>query len=136
MKRSLGLWLGMILFTVFAALQVNDIDPDIYETPSSLDALIWVFTYLLVSLSFFGVWKGWPVKWLMRGAVLVLLIQLVMAAPGLISNLSGEGEMILEGAKMSPQQPEIETSREFLGAVIGLLGLFVVKILKTKPLQK
>ena len=38
------------LFIVFAAFQVNDVDPEIYHNPSKLDAGLWLVFYALIGV--------------------------------------------------------------------------------------
>ncbi|MDB4258450.1 hypothetical protein N9844_02715, partial [Akkermansiaceae bacterium] len=41
-----------ILFVLFAYFQRNDIDPEVYTNPSSLDAALWLLFYLIIGIAF------------------------------------------------------------------------------------
>ena len=46
---------------------------------------------------------------------------MAVSAPGLIDNLRGGSFEMTKGA-MNPENPQVETTREFIGALIALLA--------------
>ncbi len=112
-----------VLFAVFAALQCNDLDPQVYHQPSVIDAWSWVIFYgLIAALCFLSIFRPvWPV--LLGLAALFCVYELVVTGPGLYKNLFQAEQFTMTGASMSPQRSEVELTREFFGAVIGLLGI-------------
>lgn len=116
-----------ILFAIFAYLQTNDIDPEIYYRSSSLDATLWFLFYALIAILFVvAIFRGIP-RWLLIVAILACLVEMGTTFPGLLENLTGDAAFTMTGASMSAEDPRVELSREFFGAVIalaGVLGLF------------
>ena len=115
--------LGVITFAIFAWLQVNDNNPDIYVEPSILDVWSWILFYGLVSAGFLAAcFQKFP-KWLYGVSILLAIYFIAVSAPGLIDNLRGGSIEMAQGA-MNPENPQVETTREFLGALIALLATF------------
>lgn len=111
---------GFVLFALFAWVQRNDIDPEIYYHPSSLDAAMWLLFYLLIAVLFLVVLvKPFP-RWLLVVAGLACLIELGRTAPGLWENLFGERDFTMIQKSMSGDDPRVELSREFFGALLAL----------------
>ncbi|MBL9158315.1 MAG: transmembrane 220 family protein [Verrucomicrobiales bacterium] len=110
------------LFAVFAWMQRNDIDPAIYNHPSVLDAALWLAFYLLIAVLFVVVTFRTVPRWLLLIAAIACLVEMVRTGPGLYENLVGEKEFTMTQMSMSAEDPRVELSREFFGAVIALAG--------------
>lgn len=111
-----------LLFFSFAWFQRNDIDPEVYYRPSNMDAALWLVFYLLIGiLLIVVVWKKIPV-WILVLATVACVGQMVISGPGLFENLFGD-QFTMTGESMSAEEPQIELSREFFGALIALLGV-------------
>jgi hypothetical protein len=120
--KTLSLFAGL-LFATFSWVQYNDIDPEIYDRPSVLDAAGWLAFYALVAFLFgWALFRSVP-KWLLSVAVVVCVVQLGRTAPGMWENLTGEAPFTLTQSGMSSSDPRVELSREFLGAIIALVSL-------------
>lgn len=112
-----------LMFGVFAYVQINDLDPDVYHQPSAVDAWSWVIFYaLLAVLALFSLARPVSPIWLVLAA-LFCVVEMVRTGPGLYQNLFHAESFTMTGASMSPERSEVELSREFFGAVIGLAGL-------------
>jgi hypothetical protein len=117
---------GAVLFAVFAAVQANDIDPEIYYHPSSLDAALWLLFYALIAILFvIIIFKPVP-PWILLLAVLACGIELVRTAPGLWQNLFGDQAFTMVQRGMSADDPRVELTREFFGAFIALAAAGVL----------
>ena len=112
-----------LMFAVFAYVQINDIDPEVYHKPSAFDAWSWVVFYgALAVLCLASIFWRVPRLWLVLAAVFCL-VEMVRTGPGLWNNLFQAEQFTMTGASMSPTRSEVELSREFFGALIGLAGL-------------
>ncbi|MEM7602817.1 MAG: transmembrane 220 family protein [Verrucomicrobiota bacterium] len=112
-----------LLFFVFAGLQLNDINPAIYHRPSVIDAAMWSAFYALIGgLMIVSIWKRIPI-WILLIAALLCLVEMVVTGPGLVQNLRGEDDFTMTGASMNAEDPRVELTREFFGAVIALAGV-------------
>lgn len=114
------------LFAVFAWMQRNDIDPAIYDHPSVLDAALWLAFYLLIAVLFVVVTFRTVPRWLLVIAAIACLVEMVRTGPGLYENLVGEKEFTMTQMSMSAEDPRVELSREFFGAVIALAGVCLI----------
>lgn len=114
------------LFAVFAWMQRNDIDPAIYDHPSVLDAALWLAFYLLIAVLLVVVTFRTVPRWLLVIAAVACLIEMVRTGPGLYENLVGEKEFTMTQMSMSAEDPRVELSREFFGAVIALAGVGLI----------
>lgn len=115
--------IAALLFAAFAYLQMNDLDPEIYYKSSGIDATLWFLFYALIAILFVvAIFRAIP-KWLLIIAVLACVIEMVTTFPGLWENIFGESSFTMTGASMSAEDPRVELSREFFGAVIALLGV-------------
>lgn len=114
------------LFAVFAWMQRNDIDPAIYDHPSVLDAALWLAFYLLIAVLFVVVTFRTVPRWLLLVAAIACLVEMVRTGPGLYENLVGEKEFTMTQMSMSAEDPRVELSREFFGAVIALAGVGLI----------
>ena len=122
MQRIINI-LGIITFAFFAWLQLDDNNPEIYVEPSMLDVWSWVIFYGLVALGFLlACLRRFP-KWLYAVAVLFAIYFMATTAPGLIDNITG-GSFEMTKGTMNPENPQVETTREFLGSLIALLATF------------
>jgi len=114
---------GFLLFALAAWLQRNDIDPEVYYHPSSLDAALWLLFYALIAGLFLVIlFKPFP-RWLLLVAGLACLIELGRTAPGLWENLFGERSFTMMQQSMSGDDPRVELSREFFGALLALAAV-------------
>lgn len=111
------------LFAVFAWLQRNDIDPAIYYHPSVIDSALWLAFYLLIAVLFVVVCFRPLPRWLLVVAALACLVEMVRTGPGLYDNLFGGQDFTMTQTSMSAEDPRVELSREFFGAVIALAGV-------------
>lgn len=118
--------IGACLFGLFAWFQLNDDNnAEIYENPSTLDVVLWACFYAYVAiLHGVGIFRPVPIVMLVLG-VLAALLELSFTAPGLWANVTS-GHFTLAGDGMRAAMPEIEQSREFLGAAIALGALIQV----------
>ena len=111
------------LFVVFAYFQRNDIDPEVYTNPSSLDAALWFLFYLIIGVAFIILcFRKLPV-WYFALAVLACLIEMAMSGPGLWNNLFGDDQFTMTQVSMSAEDPRVELTREFFGALIALAAV-------------
>lgn len=114
------------MFALFSALQVNDIDPAIYHDPSVLDAALWCAFYALIAVLFVASLFRRVPKWLLVLAALACLAEMVATGPGLWENVFGDKSFTMTQASMSAEDPRVELSREFFGAVIALVGVGIL----------
>jgi hypothetical protein len=112
-----------LIFIIFAWFQRNDIDPEIYTNPSSLDAALWLLFYLIIGIAFVLVCFRKLPKWYFVLAVVACLIEMAMSGPGLWDNLFGEDKFNMTQTSMSAEDPRVELSREFFGALIALAAV-------------
>jgi len=112
-----------LIFVVFAWFQRNDIDPEIYTNPSSLDAALWLLFYLIIGIAFIVVSFRKLPKWYFILAVVACLIEMATCGPGLWDNLFGEDKFNMTQTSMSAEDPRVELSREFFGALIALFAV-------------
>ncbi len=117
---------GLLVFGYFAYLQVNDADPEVYHRASGWDAYLWLLFYGLVALVFLLALAGSVPRGLLFAVAAFCVIQLVVTTPGMIDNLTHGDGFTITGAQMAPERPRVELSREFLGALIGFLGMGLV----------
>lgn len=121
-----------LLFFVFAWFQRNDIDPAVYHKPSSLDAALWLIFYLVIGVLFLvALWRKIPL-WLIIVAVLACLVEMIVTGPGLYQNLFGGESFTMTQTSMTAEDPRVELSREFFGAVIALIGVVWIYLLHRK----
>ena len=116
--RGLTAFLG-VLFAVFAFFQLNDTNPEIYHKPSIMDAWSWGFISVLCFVSIF---RSAP-RILLILAAAFCIFEMVRTGPGLYANLFEVEKFTMTGASMAPSHSEVELSREFFGALIGLFGV-------------
>jgi hypothetical protein len=115
------------LFFVFAWFQRNDIDPEIYSSPSfdnpTLDSALWFLFYAVIGFAFlFLIKKRLPI-WYFIIAIIACLAEMYLSGPGLWENLSGKKSFTMTGESMSGTDPRVELTREFFGAVIALAAV-------------
>ncbi len=109
-----------LIFVIFAWFQRNDIDPEIYTNPSSLDAALWFLFYLIIGITFIVVSFRKLPAWYFILAVVACLIEMATCGPGIWANLFGEEKFNMTQTSMSAEDPRVELSREFFGALIAL----------------
>ena len=115
--------IAALLFGVFAWFQRNDIDPAIYHNPSSLDALLWLLFYGLIAVLFVvSLFRKIP-SWVLIVAAIACFVEMATTGPGLVQNLFGDEDFTMTQASMSAENPRVELTREFFGAVIALVGV-------------
>jgi len=114
------------IFGLFAWMQRNDIDPAIYDHPSVIDAALWLAFYLLIAILFVVVGFRTIPRWLLVIAALACFVEFVRTGPGLYENVFGEKEFTMTQMSMSAEDPRVELSREFFGAVIALAGVGLI----------
>ena len=121
-----------LLFFVFAWFQRNDVDPQIYHNPSSLDAALWLLFYLMIGVFLLvALWRKIP-AWLVILSVLACLVEMILTGPGLYQNVFGEQSFNMTQTSMTAEDPRVELSREFFGAVIALIGVVWIFLLHRK----
>ena len=112
-----------VMFAVFSWFQINDLDPTIYHKPSAWDAWSWVVFYgLLAVLCLVSVFRSVPRAILILAAVFCAF-EMARTAPGVFENLFQSEKFTMTGASMAPERSEVELSREFFGALIGLVSV-------------
>ncbi|MDF1825197.1 MAG: transmembrane 220 family protein [Verrucomicrobiales bacterium] len=122
LQTALNIVLALI-FAVFAWFQRNDIDPAVYYKPSSLDATLWFLFYSLIAVLFIlTIFRKIP-SWILVVSMIFCLIEMIITGPGLAENLFGEQDFTMTQVSMSAEDPRVELSREFFGALIALAGV-------------
>jgi hypothetical protein len=122
-----------IIFGLFAYFQINDIDPEIYDHPSVVDAALWCGFYAFVAFLFLLRFLGKRVSLpMIIIAILSCSAQLGRTASGIYRNLFVNEHFTLTGSQMSAIQPEVELSREFIGALIVLISLILLILAQKK----
>lgn len=112
------------LFALFAWLQLNDVDPEVYYKPSSVDAVLWFLFYLIIATGFILlVAKKRLLRWYFILAIIACFVEMSLSGPGLAENLFGEAPFTMTQQSMQADDPRVELSREFFGAVIALVGI-------------
>ena len=112
--------IAILLFGTFGWVQYNDIDPEIYDHPSVIDAATWLIFYAFIAALFaVALFRAVP-KWLLVVAIVCCVVQLGRTAPGMWENLTGDAPFTLTQSSMSSSDPRVELSREFLGGLIAL----------------
>lgn len=100
-----------LLFLVFAYFQWNDPDP-----------WVWLTLYAAIAIAFGLAVSGRILRPLILAAGLTCLVLMGLSLPGVIDYATNqEGYTLMEG--MSYEKPYIEETREFGGALMGLLAL-------------
>jgi len=118
--------LGAAVFAMFALFQINDDDPLVYESPSSVDLVLWTAFYALIAVvCLIGAFRRAPIG-LLTLAATACLFQMGMTARGLIENVTTREHFTLTGSQMNPGNPEVEKSREFFGALIAMAAVCAV----------
>ena len=120
------------VFAVFSTLQWNDLDPAIYDNPSIVDAATWGIFYGFVAILFAVVLIRRLPRWMLILAVVFCLIELGRTAPGLWENITGDAAFNITQDRMSADDPRIELSREFFGALIALFGIGIIAFENTR----
>lgn len=112
-----------VLFVVFAWFQRNDIDPQIYHNPSSLDSALWLLFYLIIAVFLVvALWRKIPL-WLIIIGAIACIAEMAASGPGLYQNLFGKESFTMTQQSMSAEDPRVELTREFFGAVIAMVGV-------------
>ncbi|MBJ07376.1 MAG: hypothetical protein CMO40_09715 [Verrucomicrobiaceae bacterium] len=119
--------ISALLFLAFAAFQANDIDREIYHKASSLDAALWLAFYALIALLFaLTFWRRPAPVWLLLAGALACLLEMSRTGWGLWINLFGEKDFTMMQFQMTAEDPRVELTREFFGALIALVGVGIL----------
>lgn len=121
-----------VIFAVFSYLQWNDLDPAIYDNPSIADAAAWAVFYALIAALFVYVLLRRLPRWVLFLAAVCCLIQMGRTAPGLWDNMTGNEAFNMTQASMSADDPRVEQSREFFGALIAFFGVGLIAFENTR----
>ncbi|ACB53799.1 hypothetical protein cce_4451 [Crocosphaera subtropica ATCC 51142] len=113
---------GAISFVIFAWLQHEDNNAEIYFNPSLVDVWMWMMFYGLVALLFGLAMKGLFPKLLYLLFAFFCSYQLSVTIPGFMANLAS-GSFSITNHSMSPINPQVELTREFFGALIALAAV-------------
>lgn len=114
--------LGVLSFVIFAWLQHEDDNPNIYFQPSLMDVWMWITFYGLVALLF-----GLAIKQLFPKLLYLFFLffcsyLLSITVPGFMANVAS-GSFTMTNNSMSPVNPQVELTREFLGVLIALAAV-------------
>lgn len=116
--------LAVALFAAFAFFQYNDIDPTVYHRASVVDAALWLGFYALISLLFgLTLLKRCAPDWLLFLGALACVLEMALTGRGLWINIFGPQEFTMMQVSMSSEDPRVELSREFFGALFALAGV-------------
>ncbi|MEO0414119.1 MAG: transmembrane 220 family protein [Verrucomicrobiota bacterium] len=115
-----------LIFAAFAWFQRNDLDELIYYKPSAIDSALWFAFYLVIAALFIWVIFRRVPLWLLAIAALACIVEMVVTGPGLIENLTGKKDFTITGVSMSAEDPRVELSREFFGALIALAAVVFI----------
>ena len=114
------------MFFLFAWLQQNDLDPAIYDKPSALDAALWLAFYAVIGALFVAsLFRRIPV-WMLLLAAVACIAEMAATGPGLYENVFGGKDFTMTQASMSSEDPRVELTREFFGALIALAGVAIL----------
>ncbi|MEM7395939.1 MAG: hypothetical protein AAF492_26700, partial [Verrucomicrobiota bacterium] len=79
--------IGLIAFALFAWLQRNDVNPDMYVSASLYETWGWVALYALTAISF-GLALSKRFVWtVLIAGILFCLVQMALTGPGVLDNL-------------------------------------------------
>ena len=113
MKKTISI-IVFIVFILFAAVQYND-----------PDALRWIAIYGYVSLAALGAYFGRVPRWAIYAGMLVCLIWMGTLFKDFIHWIQMGMPSIVD--EMHTTKPHIELVREFLGLLLAMIGLWVVR---------
>ena len=99
-----------VLFSLFAIVQFNDVDP-----------LKWVTFYGVVALLFGMAAANYYRRWFILGVAALLVIEFVRLWPD-FQDWIGMGMPTITGS-MKATEPHVELTREFLGLFISLIAV-------------
>lgn len=120
--RFLNIFLAALFF-LFAWFQRNDLDPEIYYHPSTLDTLLWLLFYLIIGTVFLLCNHRKVHRLYFTFAITACLIAMAFSGPGLWENLFGNREFSMTAQTMSGKDPRVELTREFFGALLALAAV-------------
>ena len=116
------------LFAAFAWFQRNDIDPSIYSDPifnnPALDSALWLIFYLIIAAGFIIVSFRKLPSWYFIVAIIACGLEMAVSGPGLWENLFGDKPATMAQNSMSAEDPRVELTREFFGALLALFAVF------------
>ena len=132
---AIGHFIITVLFAVFAWVQVNDIDPAVYHKPSSLDAMLWFSFYLLIAALFVVSVFRKVTPWILIASLVACVTEMIITGPGLIENLFGDDDFTMTQVSMTAEDPRVELTREFFGALIAF-GAVLYLLLMQRKIEK
>ena len=88
-----------------------------------MDAAIWLLFYFFIGVMLIAVIFRKIPGWILLIGVIACVVQMAISGPGLYQNLFGSESFNMTQSSMSAKDPRVELSREFLGAVIAMLGV-------------
>ena len=109
-----------LIFVLFAWVQREDDNPDVYVNPSTFDVVVWVTFYAAIALGFALACFSIRPRLFYILTLIFGLVLLVMTGPGLIDNLFGDKQFEMMKNSMNPENPRVELTREFFGALIAM----------------
>jgi len=116
-----------LLFVAFAWFQRNDIDPSIYSDPfmdnPALDSALWLIFYLIIAVGFAVICFRKLPRWYFLVAIVACFFEMALSGPGLWENIFGDKPATMAQHSMSAEDPRVELSREFFGALIALAAV-------------
>ena len=116
------------LFGFFAWFQRNDIDPTIYSQPSfdnpTLDSALWFIFYFIIAAGFIVVSFRKLPQWYFFIAIIACFFEMTMSGPGLWNNIFGDDSFNMAQTSMTAEDPRVELTREFFGALLALSAVF------------
>jgi len=126
--------IGAVLFALFAWLQREDDNVEIYVNPSKIDVALWIGFYGLVAALFvLAIFRRFP-RWLYLAVLALGVFHLVTTIPGVIDNFKG-GSIEMAKESMSAERPEVELSREFFGVLVAFVGAWLAWRQRPKAAQ-
>ena len=65
-------------------------------------------------------------------SLVACVIEMIMTGPGLIENLFGEDDFTMTQVSMSAEDPRVELTREFFGALIAFGAVLYLLLIQRK----
>jgi len=127
------------LFAVFAWFQRNDIDPTIYSKPSfnnpTVDSALWLIFYLIIAIGFVVVSFRKLPTWYFIVAIIACFFEMAMSGSGLWANIFSKESFNMAQTSMSAEDPRVELTREFFGALLALAGV-IFQLWQSRRIKK
>ena len=116
------------LFAFFAWVQRDESDPSVYSNPilnnPALDSALWFAFYLIIAVGFVVISFRKLPSWYFIVAIIASFLGMAISGPGLWENIFGDKPATMAQHSMSSEDPRVELSREFFGALIALFAVF------------